>query len=256
MSFSIYVSAFNLESNLFDWENTLNQFSDWAEEVSIGTTCFSNDNTVKLLRDYVDSKDNVKLVVTDFSLESPTFDGDIKNAALHETTEYGKILLDLDEYIPISQKPLWVKYLNLLKGSNIDGYLIPSVNLCGSMDTYKDIGYKFYLHKPGLNRGVWKYARNRDGSIDITKSDSTEAIDNFGNLGKFDMLPNNIETLRTNEIPYVFHKWAVDLDKRIEQNKFWKPVWQNRAKREVDDIILDKRSIENIETFEHLLPLE
>lgn len=256
MSLSIYVSAFNLESNLFDWKNTLDKFSEFATELVIGTSNDSKDNTINLLKDYVYSKDNVKLVETDFKLSSATFDGEIKNAALQATTQPGKILLDLDEFIPLSQKDLWIKYFNLLQESNVDGFLIPSINLCGSLQTYRNISYKFYLHKAGLSRGVWKYAQNRDGSIDISKSDTTDPIDKFGNLGKFNMLPNNIETLRTGEIPYVFHKWAVDLDKRIKQNKFWKPVWSERAKKEVNDIILDKTEIEKIEVFPHELPLE
>lgn len=256
MSFSIYCSAFLLERNLFDWKNTLDKFSEFATELVIGTTNDSNDNTINLLKDYVYSKENVKLVETDYRLDSATFDGEIKNAALQETTQPGKILLDLDEFIPLSQRNLWIKYFKLLQESNYDGILIPSVNLCGSLNTYKDIGYKFYLHKAGLKRGVWKYAQNRDGSIDISRSDTTEILTLTNDLAKCNMLPNNIETLRTGEIPYVFHKWAVDLDKRIEQNRFWKPVWSNRAKKEVNNIILDKIEIEKIEVFEHNLPLE
>lgn len=257
MSLSIYTSCFNVENGLFDWKNTLDKFSYFAEELSIGTTDDSNDNTVKLLKDYVDSKDNVRLIVTDYKLDSALFDGQIKDAALQETTQPGKILLDLDEFIPLSQKNLWIKYFKLLQESNYDGILIPSINLCGSLNTYKDIGYKFYLHKSGFRRGVWKYAQNRDGSIDVSRSDTTEVITNTGDLAKCNMLPNNIETLRTGEIPYVFHKWAVgDLETRIKQNFFWKPIWQERAKREVNDIILDKRAIEHIEVFEHSLPLE
>jgi hypothetical protein len=255
--FSLYVSAFNIECGMFDWKDTLDKFSNFATELVVGTTNDSKDNTINLLKDYVDSKDNVKLVETDYRLDSALFDGQIKDAALQETTQPGKILLDLDEIIPLSQKNLWIKYFNILqKSPDIDGFLIPSINLCGSMNTYKDIGYKFYLHKDGLKRGVWKYAINKDESIDIMKSDTTEPLDKFGNLGKFSMLPNNIETLRTGEVPYVFHKWAVDVDKRIEQNKFWKPVWENRARKEVSNIVLDKKNIENIEVLEHNLPLE
>lgn len=254
--FSLYVSAFNIECGMFDWKNTLDKFANWGEELVIGTTNDSNDNTVSLLKDYVYSKDNVKLVETDYKLDSALFDGQIKDAALQATTEPGKILLDLDEILTMSQKPLWIKYFNILQESPYDGFLIPSINLTGSLQTYSTIGYKFYLHKSGLRRGVWKYAQNRDGSIDISKSDSTEIITSTGDLAKCNMLPNNIEILRTGEIPYVFHKWAVDLDKRIAQNRFWLPVWEERAKRKVNNIILDRAEIEKIEVFEHKLLLE
>lgn len=253
--FSIYTSCYNLESGLFDWERTLTQFSDWAEEVVIGTTSYSIDNTVNILKSYCSDKSKTRLVVTDFPLNSPTFDGDIKNAALQQTTQPAKILLDLDETVPLSQKHLWVKYWNLLENSNYECLLIPSVNLCGSMETYKDIAYKFYLHKGGLKRGVWKHARKANGAIDITKSDSTEILTDSNDLAKCCSLPNDIETLRKGETPYVLHKWAVNFDTRIGQNQFWRPIWRCRAQEEVNDIILDKSALEKIPVFEHKLKI-
>lgn len=253
---SLYTSAFNLESNLFDWEDSLNNFANFADEVIIGTTAFSNDNSVRILERYCSRKSNVKLVVTDFSLDNPEFDGKIKNAALHATSHSAKILLDLDEFIPLSHKQLWIDTFNLLHDYKADGVLIPSINLCKDIYHYKDIGYKFYLHKGGLSRGVWKEAYNQDGSININRSDTTELIHGDGSLAKCLSMPNSINLLRLGGVPYVFHKWAVDVDKRIAQNRYWSPVWENRAKKTVNNIILDKKELENIQVYEHGLPLE
>lgn len=258
---SLYVSAFNLESGPFsqDWEESLNKMYDFSEELVIGTTSDSQDNTINLLNEYVKNRPKSKLVITDFKLNSPDFDGNIKNAALQSTTEPIKVLLDLDEEIPLSTKEVWEwhgKFLLSEESKNVDGLLIASINLCKSMKTFKDIGYKFYMHKAGLKRGIINQAKNQDGSIDITKSDTTEPLDINGNLGRFMALPNQIHQLKSGRFPYVFHKWAVSPEKRIEQNKYWKPVWENRAQREVNDIIMNKEKIEKMEVFEHKLPLE
>lgn len=256
VEFSIYCSAFNITNGLFDWKNSLDKFSNWAEEVVVGTTAMSDDDSINILREYAKTKSNVIIAATDFSLNNPEFDGKIKNAALQQTTKEAKILLDLDEFIPLSQKPIWIEYFYGLDRFKLDGWLIPSINLCGDINHYKDIGQKFYLHKSGLNRGVWKEAKNSDNSIDISMSDTTELITNSGDLAKCAMLEKDINILKAGFHPYVFHKWAVDIDNRIKQNQFWLPVWENRAKREVMDIILHKEEIDKIEVFEHKLPLE
>lgn len=254
--FSIYCSAFNIESGMFDWEESLDRFSSFADELVIGTTAFSNDGTIMLLERYCSRKSNARIVVTDFSLDNPLFDGLIKNAALQETTQPIKILLDLDEIILNKHKNLYYGLASYASSVGYDGVMIPSVNLCGDMYHYKDIGYKFYLHRGGLNRGVVNYAKKADGSIDITKSDTTELIDENGHLAKMIPVNNDISDLRSGKVPYILHKWAVDIDKRINQNKFWKPVWQSRAKKEVSDIVLERDSIKNIPTFEHKLDIE
>lgn len=254
--FSIYVSAFNIENNLFNWRDSLNLYSKWAKEVVIASTTNSSDNSIDILKEYCSSYSNIKLVITDFSLQDPEFDGKIKNAALQATTQPAKILLDLDEFIPLSQKQIWIDTYKMMEEYKADGVLIPSINLCKDIYHYKDIGYKFYLHKANLFRGVWKEARNKDGSINIERSDTTELIREDGSLARCIQLPNKLQLLQSGHIPYVFHKWAIDIDTRIKQNNFWKPVWQGRAKREVNDIILNKEEIENIEVFKHNLLLE
>jgi len=249
-----------LEKNIFDWEKSLDLFSKFGDEVLVGTTTDSKDRTIELLELFSKKNNKVKIVVTDFKLDSPTFDGDIKNAALLKCSNKYRCLFDLDEFPVLSQRHLWNQLCQILddyKG-DFNGFLIPSINLCKDLNHYKDIGFKFYLHDDKIRRGVVNYAKNKDGSIDISKSDTTDAILESGELGRFLSFPNEINLIQSRKdvIPYVFHKWAVDFDKRIEQNNFWKPVWENRAKKQVTDIILDKSNIDKIEVFEHSLPLE
>lgn len=241
---------------MFDWEETLDNFSSFAEEVVVGTTAFSNDDSVRLLEQYASRKSNVKIIATDFSLDDPLFDGKIKNAALHGTSQPIKILLDLDEIILKRHKLLYYGLASYASQTGYDGVMIPSVNLCGDMYHYKDIGYKFYLHRGGLYRGVVNYARKSNGAIDISRSDTTELLDENANLARMIPVSNDISDLRTDKVPYILHKWAVDKERRIKQNKFWKPVWQNRAKEEVNDIILSNDELNKIPIFEHGLNIE
>jgi hypothetical protein len=59
--------------------------------------------------------------------------------------------------------------------------MLPSINLCGSELTYKDIGSKWYIHHNniGLQRGIVNFAKKENGKIDITKSDTWHYIKNY-----------------------------------------------------------------------------
>lgn len=187
---SIYTSAYNLTNNIYNWRESLELFSKFASEVVVATTVFHDAESYKLLTEFANNHNNIKIVATDFSLETADFDGKIKNAALSCCSQPYCMLLDLDEKPLLSQIQLWLQYCKLLDSelySKIDGFLIASINLYKDIEHYKDIGYKFYLHKNfrGLRRGVVNFAKNKDGSIDISKSDTTEVITDNGNLGNF-----------------------------------------------------------------------
>ncbi len=257
MKIEIYGSAFSLISNSFDYKSALNNFCNFADRVTVAVNT-SNDGTFEALSQYkTDNKiEHLNLVQCDYSYDSIDFDGQIKNFALQNTFYRGLVLLDLDEFIPLSQKPLWIQYAEQLYDSDFEALMIPSINLCGSFNTYKDIGHKFYLHKRGLRRGIVNYAKLPNGKIDINLSDSTELVNNSNNLPKIATFPNDLESLKTGNIPYVFHQWAVNYDQRVRQNEFWKPVWENRAGRKVDNIILSKSDLEKISVFQHGLKME
>lgn len=253
---SIYCSGFNLENGLFDWQESLDRFYAFGDELCIGTTNDCKDKTIELLQNYISDKPRAKLVITDFLCNGRLSDGQIKNAALQATTLPAKVMLDLDEVPVLSQKQLWIDYYNQMVAAGAECLMIPSINLCGDIYHYKDIAHKFYLHMAGLNRGVVNYAKKENEIVDIKLSDGTEILNKDGNLPKIVTLSNDINMLKQYNVPYVFHKWGIDLNKRIGQNKFRKPIWEEMAGRQVDDVILDKKDIENIEVFEHGLLME
>jgi glycosyltransferase involved in cell wall biosynthesis len=222
---SIYTSAFNLIKNKFDYKNTLQKFSDFADEVVIAINSSSDDTLIEIQK-LSHELDNLKVVSCDFSYEDPWMDGKIKNCALQNTTQLLKIGLDMDEYIPLYQKSLWLDLADNLLCDTYMCYMIASLNLYKDFNHYYSIGHKWYLHKSGLFRGPVNFARKSNGTVDTTKSDTCELIDKNGNLVKSRMFDNSIEALRQGKTPYVIHTGYVDLEARLIRNKnFWSQHW-------------------------------
>lgn len=239
MKFSSYTSAFNLVKMGFDWQNSILNYSQFMDEVVIAINT-SEDDTFETVSKFLEEKgiSNVILCQCSFDYSDLAFDGKIKNFALQHTSGDIKISCDIDERFPLYQKDLWRRVGNhLLSQIEISAFLIPSINLCGDIYHYKDIGYKWYMHKDGLYRGIVNFAKKQDGKIDTDRSDTCELIDANGNLVQALKFDNSIEGLREGETPYVFHYWAVDKDRRIKQNEFWQPVWSNRAGKEINNKI-------------------
>jgi len=236
MKFSSYTSAFNLIKMGFDWQNSILNYSQFMDEVVIAINT-SEDNTFESVSKFLEEKgiSNVILCQCAFDYSDLAFDGKIKNFALQHTSGDIKISCDIDERFPLNQKDLWRTVGEYLLSQNeVSAFLIPSINLCGDIYHYKDIGYKWYMHKDGLYRGIVNFAKRQDGKIDTDRSDTCELIDANGNLVQTLKFNNSIEGLREGQIPYVFHYWAVDKDQRIKQNEFWQPVWSNRAGKEIN----------------------
>lgn len=254
MEFSIYSSAFNLVKNNFNYNKTIQNFCDFAEEVIICVNT-SEDNTLEELKALELIYPNLIIVTSDYSYEDPLFDGKIKNKALSQTTKPWKIGLDMDELVVSSQKAMWSRIAEAAFDGVYRAVLIPSINLFGDITKCKGVGAKWYLHTDGLFRGVVKFANKEDGKIDIEKSDTCELVDVNGNLVETLVLPKSLSHIKDAGLPYVFHLGYLDIENRININKFWKPVWENRAGREVTNIILDKEGFEGTETFEHNLEL-
>jgi hypothetical protein len=224
---SIYSSAFNVIKNDFDYEKSIDRFCDFADEVVIAVNK-SEDDTLKSFIEIQSSKNNLKLIETNFSYDDPLLDGKIKNEALQNTSCEFKIGLDLDEYIPLNQKYIWEGICKLLDSNKEVGcVMIPSLNLYKSDECYSTVGLKWYLHKSGYFRGAVNFAKKSDGTIDTSKSDTCELIDDCGNLVPSIMFKNSIEALRTGFSPFVVHTGYVDLEKRITRNKnFWIQHWR------------------------------
>lgn len=255
---SIYCSAFNLIKNSFNWRESLDNFVDFGDEVVVCVNK-SEDNTLDVLNQYKtqSSADNLNIIESDFSYDDLAFDGKIKNEALKNTQYPGKVLLDLDEFIPLSQFDLWRECVSVLYSSNqVDALLIPSINLCGGYDTYKDVGYKFYLHKNHISRGIVKNAKLPNGKINTSISDTTEPISSDGSLARSIAFSNDINAIKSGDIPYVFHKWCINYEDRVRQNATWKPVWENRSGKQENDVITDIERLKSILVSKHDLPLK
>lgn len=227
---SIYSSAFNVIKNDFDYEKSIDRFCNFADEVVVAVNK-SEDDTLEKFLEIQSSKTNLKIVETNFSYEDPLLDGKIKNEALQGTSNKVKIGLDLDEYIPLDQKQIWIDVSKLLiSNDQIGCVMIPSLNLYKNDEHYSTIGLKWYLHKDGFRRGAVNFARNTDGTVDTSKSDTCELIDQFGNLVPSIAFKNSIEALRTGLLPFVVHTGYVDLEKRIIRNKnFWINHWRTES---------------------------
>lgn len=255
---SSYHSAFNLIKVGFDYKGAIDNYCSFFDEVVIAVNT-SEDNTYDALLEYKEFKKYTHLNIyqCNFSYNDIDFDGKIKSFALQHCHSKYRCLLDLDERIPIGQRDMWRAVCQCLENIGYDGFAIASVNLCNDIYHCKDIGYKFYLHKDTItSRGILPSARQSNGKIDISKSDTTEPLRSDGSLGVFYFLRNDIEGLRTQEFPYVLHYWAVDPEQRIKQNRIWKPTWDNRAGYNVQDIILDKEALLKTKVFEHKLAID
>lgn len=225
--FSIYTSAFNLIKNKFNYKFHIQNFSQFADEVVIAINT-SEDNSVNEVRDYViENCDNVYILETNFSYEDPLLDGKIKNAALQATKQDIKIGLDMDEYIPLWQQYIWENIANQLMYSPAKAVMIPSLNLYKDKDHYFSITPKWYMHKKDLYRGAVSWAKKNDGTVDTSKSDTCELIDKDENLVYSIQSPFDMQSLRTNNNPFVVHTGYINLENRIlRNNNFWKKHWK------------------------------
>lgn len=254
---SIYTSIFNLQNNLFNWQEALDNFSDFADEVIVATTTYKSYVSLSLLLDYSKRNKKVKIVNTKFSLDEYDFDGKLKNAALKRCSEEFCILLDADERVRVSDRYKWENLAYKLRFDDCDAYFIPVIDLFNSEDEYKSIGMKWYLHKnkPNIQRGVVDFAKLENGKIDINKSDTTELCYTDGSLVYTKATFNNRkfdyeEDIINNNIPIVYHLGWLEKETRLRQSAFWKPVWENRAGKEVKtENSLDE--LNKIEYFKH-----
>jgi hypothetical protein len=225
MKFSIYTSAFNLIKNSFNYKISIKRFCDFADEVVVCVNT-SIDNTYEELILLKSIYNNLVVIESDFSYSDPLLDGKIKNAALQSTSNEIKIGLDMDEYIPLWQKPMWDDLAFMLKNHEVDCFMIPSINLYKDKDHYFSISPKWYLHKDGLFRGAAKYAINIDGTVNTNYSDTCELIYSNGCIVNNASTICDIESLRENNLPFVVHEGYLDLDARLIRNKnFWSDHW-------------------------------
>ena len=243
-SVSVYTSLFNYSPDKFDLTGAFSNWSNYADEIVIGTFKSQKQYLYHVIDD-LESKSKaadfclIKVVECDTSLEDPLFDGKLKNAALQECSNDIVIQQDMDERLG-GKKELWDGLFDYLSGSDQNkpsAFFIESIDLYKDYNHYKSLGRKWYLHtKKNTFRGPVKFAIRQDGTIDTDKSDTCELIDEHGNLIPPFTLNQSFKDengVFNKELPHVVHLGYLDLEKRIENNKFWGPVWSARNGKEV-----------------------
>lgn len=224
--FSIYHSAFNLIKHGFvGWETSVKNSCKFADEVIIAVNT-SSDGTKEAIEETLQDFSNWKIVETDFSYQDPWLDGKIKNTALQTCTQDFKIQLDLDEYIPLWQKPLWENLAMQIATSPVQCAAVASVNLYKDWNHYSSITNKQYFHKGQAYRAPSITARKPDGTINTKMSDGCDLVNADGQFVSTIGTTTNLQPLELGVSPFVVHFGYVDLDSRLKRNhEFWHEHW-------------------------------
>lgn len=270
MKFSVHSSLFNILKMGFDFRSSIDNWATFLSlipgyhEINLVVNT-SEDNTLEVIKqcaiDYRKWNVVINVIESNILYSDPAFDGKIKDVGFQESTGDINILYDLDEVAPLYTAKSWLKIgEQLMENNEIDGLLIPSIDLFGSFEKATAVGQKWYMvkNKSYIKRGVFGGAIKENGKIDISRSDSTEATYSDGSLIKsahlFDprmTYEQKLKELQSGNWPFVFHLGSLNVEQRVKQNEFWAPVWSNRAGEEVKNIKLKKEEFENISTFEH-----
>lgn len=227
MGTSIYSTAYNILQNSFSrWQESVLNSVQFADEVIIAVNT-SDDDTDSAIRDTLWEYKNWKIVPANFSKLDPFWDGRMKNLALQHCTQEFKIIKDLDEEIPLWQKPLWENKLFQLKFSGAKVMAVPSVDIYKTLDGYKSISYKTYGSIGQLWRGPAANALKQGYFINTKFSDGTELIDeNFQMAPAVLSGPKELADLESGNHIFVAHYGYLNINERIERNnRFWGAHW-------------------------------
>lgn len=258
MNLSVYTSAFNLDSGIFDIKDAISNWLDYANQIVVGT--FSNQteevfgyfhSAQNSLEDPHKRGFHIKVVPCDTSLDDPFFDGKLKNAALRACSNPIVIQQDLDERLA-GYPHAWGYFAKQLSKSDFSAIMIPVVDLYKDEQHYKSIGQKWYLHKKaGCYRGPVNFAKRPDGTIDTDRSDSCELIDKNGELVESAQMQFDLNQYPA--FPLVLHYGYLDLEKRKKINEFWSPVWSARK----GETVFVEKDIDKLGEMEyHSLPFK
>lgn len=259
---SLATSAFNIVKNNFDIEGAIANWSNYVDEIIIGTID-SEDDTLEILGQLRDSLDiPIKIVKNDFDTSNPDFDGRIKDSAHQAASHEIVAQVDLDERM--GGKPeIWRELAEQLfdNRNSFKSVMIPSVDLWGSYYEYSEINFKWYLSvREGTHRGVVSFAQTENG-FDGKKSDSCEILDENDNLVQS---VNVVERSGFRDsllycqahMPFVWHLGYLELDRRVEINKnLWKGRW-DKCIEGGSDVIVDREGFKGKETFEHNIQID
>lgn len=261
---SAYISAFNLVANGFDYEIALHRALAFFDEVVVAVNT-STDDTLACLQYVATIEPRFKVVSTDLAYTDVTFDGRVKDAALQACTGDVLVQLDLDEYPPPGQRDLWRRVATQLLASPVDCFMIPTVDLWGSVDTIRadaPIGVKFRMHKRGLHRGVWREAWLSYGKrFDTSRSDSCELLQPDGSLARaLHIVPTQFLGAATHRMlnghPFTVHTGYADLNQRVRVNKaIWADHWTLRNGGHDARVAVDTDTLRGYPLIKHHLDL-
>ena len=267
MKASVYTSLFNYSPEKFDLLGAFKNWSKYADEIVIATFEDQELSLGKIIfEEYFggfyqcapqnEGKPFIKLIgVKDTSLDDPLFDGKLKNAALQDCSNELVILQDMDERLG-GNLDQWEYLGELLKKQEPPfACMIPVIDLYGDFGHYKNVNAKWYLSlKKDLYRGPVNFAKKENGLIDITKSDTTEAVDKDGNLVPY-FYDNRFYCEQENRFDvnqcHVIHLGFLNLEKRVENNKFWKPHWESRCGESVEVATTLEKLVEENKAIPH-----
>ncbi len=250
---SVYSSLFNVKNSSYDILEIIENWKKYSDEIVIATFAQEIQDTQEYLFNKLGNLDkmNVNLVSDEgIKKDDPLFDGKLKNKSLRECHNEWVIQMDMDERIG-GDKEMWIENFIILEQINSPHtFFIPVIDLYKDYLHYKSINGKWYQHlKKGIFRGVVNFARLPNGKIDTNKSDSTEAVLESGDLAPY------LRDLRFVDqaditFPHIIHLGYLDLNKRVENNKFWQPIWSARKGENVD-VPTDLDSLNQLPYYKH-----
>jgi len=249
MKISIYSTAFNVIEKNFNYQDAIKNFLYYADEVCLAINK-SQDSSLETISKYVkDNNYNVKIIPTEFSYDDPFCYGKIVNAALQGCTGDICILQDFDERFGGNKNYLIKLCEQLLTLDQVKAFFVPVINLYGDFYHYKDIGFKWYIHKRGLYRGAVNFGVKQDGRPDYDKTSTDELIDENSNLVPTLNLMYALNLQDPYEYihkdyPFIYHLGYTNFDDRIKRNHFWKPFWEKATGGDKNSHSLNKKDLE------------
>lgn len=246
---SLYVTCYNILTNGFsDWKERLKSHAEFADELIVVVNK-SEDETEAAIKDFLAPYKNWKVIPANFSKLDPFFDGRLKNLALQNTTKEFKVQIDMDEEIPLWQRPLWENKLFQLKFSGAKVMAVPSVDLFNDEGHFKAINWKTYINIGQAYRGPSAHALKPGYFINTQISDGTELIDEkFNVIPAIASGPCDLAALESGEDIFVLHYGYIDKQERIKRNSaFWSAHWLQESNGTKPAHVLH----DSLESFNH-----
>ena len=147
--YSVYVSAFNLIQNEFDYKYHVDNFCEFVGDSGDVTICCNSsiDNTLEELKNLTKKYKNLNIIESAESYDNPGLDGILKNIALQATKNPIKLSFDMDEAINLNLKDSIDSISEYFLNSNYQAAMLTVINIIGDKYHYKDINFKWRIHK-------------------------------------------------------------------------------------------------------------